>query len=749
MTEKTLSILGVIKKKLDNLDRNTKNNVAPDLSSEFDYVVPAKKNSDASLNSDQNSANSAENNSTNYQNQDNKINEYNLGDLDPKAQEANQTKAINHEVKPQEDSTNTSDKTAEADNKKDDKLDIALTNFDEELESIIEEYEDELSDADLDGGSAMNSIFNITLRQVPKTDDHEENFGENNDSILIDFNADNSASNSEETGNNNVNINDNTATNSYSYADNEFSFDSSFDSDLSQAQQKLFGDSMNLDFDKANPVDNISSQNFNNSFQPSPEQANANMNSLDINNLQYKLSLSEDDNKDLSAQDNSLSSNKDSVDNCHELDFNLSFNLDNHLDFNFDDHHNNQEIQQPQAQTPELPKQDLYNNLNDLNFNNTSKSSEEISLADENALKKQQIFSDFEKDITPQIPSFNANENPTNTSNRMLSALKGNLNINNNASSVQQNSPSTSNFDDFSHDHNNFDFELSDLELAKSKMFSNADSSSFDQKSEIKIEQKSQHSLDHDHAQNFGQNLNQNPRQEVDHELFNENEQINLSQSQLHTDFANTLNINLAQNNIFNELNQSGNKFTQDSQSSSPILRQNITIPNFVPKENSQENLQKTNPQLANFINDLEHHVDNDQDHLSQFINHQDNSQNNNFSNISNQHIIDHDSDTNHQADSQTDHNQHNLQNTNLNYQPQVSKPLVNEDVIIQSATSVQQLLNAKTLMSGINNFMQSPYPLEIAIQLMEPKLEQWLNENLGQIVEKVVRDEIKRIMPK
>ena len=58
----------------------------------------------------------------------------------------------------------------------------------------------------------MNSIFNITLRQVPKTDDHEENFGENNDSILIDFNADNSASNSEETGNNNFNINNNTAT---------------------------------------------------------------------------------------------------------------------------------------------------------------------------------------------------------------------------------------------------------------------------------------------------------------------------------------------------------------------------------------------------------------------------------------------------------------------------------------------------------------------------------------------------------
>lgn len=748
MTEKTLSILGVIKKKLDNLDRNPKTNSTVDLSGEFDYIVPAKKDSDALLNSDPSTANKGENNKSENKNQENKINEYNLGDLEPKPQEVNQNQANNKDSVHAENSSSADSKTSETDNKKDHQLDIGLTNFDEELESIIEEYEDELSDADLDAGSVLNSIFNITLQQAPKPDDHDENFSENNDSILIDFNANNSTSISEETDNNNFNINDNNnATNSST--DSEFSFDSSFNSDLSQAQQKLFGDSMNHDFDKANPVDNNTPQNFNNSLQPNSDQASANMNSLDVNNLQANLSLREDDNKNLSAQDNSLSLNKDLVDNGHQLDFNLSFNHDNHLDFSFDDHNNNQEVQQPQAQTPELLKQDLNNNLDDLNFNNSSKSLEEISLTDENALKKQQIISDFEQDIIPQIPIFNANENPINTSNRMLSALKGNLNINNNATSVQQNSPSTSDFDDFSHHHNNPDFELSDLELAESKMFSNADSSSSEQKSEIKIDQKSLPNLQHDHAQNFGQNLNQNPRQEIDHELFHDNQQINLSQSQLHSDFTNTLNNNLVQNNLFNEPNQLVNNFNQVGQNSSSILRQNIATLNIATKENSQENLQKTNPQLANFINDLEHHTNNDQNHLSQFISPQDNSQNNNFLNTSNQHIVDHNSDMHQEADQQLDHNQNNLQNTNLNYQPQFSKPLVNEDVIIQSATSVQQLLNAKTLMSGINNFMQSPYPLEIAIQLMEPKLEQWLNENLSQIVEKVVRDEIKRIMPK
>ena len=258
---------------------------------------------------------------------------------------------------------------------------------------------------------------------------------------------------------------------------------------------------------------------------------------------------------------------------------------------------------------------------------------------------------------------------------------------------------------------------MSDLELAESKIFNN--NNIFDNKEEI---------------------INS---------PVSEDSKLSIAKNQFDDNIANTFNNDLSQNSLFNEPNQLANNITQDSQNSSPILRQNTATSNFAPKENSQENIQKTNPQLANFISDLEHHADNDQDHLSQFINHQDNSQNNNFSNIGNQHIIDHDSDINHQADSQIDRNQHNLQNTNLNYQPQVSKPLVNEDVIIQSATSVQQLLNAKTLMSGINNFMQSPYPLEIAIQLMEPKLEQWLNENLSQIVEKVVRDEIKRIMPK
>ena len=67
----------------------------------------------------------------------------------------------------------------------------------------------------------------------------------------------------------------------------------------------------------------------------------------------------------------------------------------------------------------------------------------------------------------------------------------------------------------------------------------------------------------------------------------------------------------------------------------------------------------------------------------------------------------------------------------------------------MQSSNSIQKLLDAKSMMTGISNFMKTPYPIEIAVQLMEPKLEKWMNENLAQIVEKIVKEEISKIIPK
>jgi cell pole-organizing protein PopZ len=38
---------------------------------------------------------------------------------------------------------------------------------------------------------------------------------------------------------------------------------------------------------------------------------------------------------------------------------------------------------------------------------------------------------------------------------------------------------------------------------------------------------------------------------------------------------------------------------------------------------------------------------------------------------------------------------------------------------------------------------------VELATHLMEPKLEKWLNEHLPELVEQIVREEIKKIIPK
>jgi len=720
MTEKTLSILGVIKKKLDNLDRNAKTNSAVDLSNEFDYVISAKKSSDTTSSSD---INSSKKDQDQQSNDKNKIYEYNLGDLEPKVQEANQNsnnnQDNNQESKEPENSANSVTNQAVGDKTKDHNLDIALTNFDEELESIIEEYEDELSDADLDGGSAMNSIFNITLRQIPKQDDQDSNFADSNHGLDGDFNTDNSENKLDEFGNNDFSLN----SNSSSSANNEFNFNS----DLNEAEHKLFGDSTNFDFAKKTENENNSPPSLDQSFEANQDfQLNNNSEIIADPNIEPTKTQDSDplanmtfeidhNNQNLASVNSTLQTNNE-IDHGNELDFNLNISHDNHLDFSIANPNNHQDNHESkQVMENKEFKQELQNKSEEFNLENNDQN----SLIDENTLKKQQIISDFENDIAPQISNkqdadFNLNQNPNNNSNRMLSALKGSSNNTNNITLVQQGQLLVSDVDNSNNTKNNFDFELSDHEIA-----------------DLKI---------------FGNNQNSFVEKNIDHQLTfdvsNSLPSINSADSAL-DDFH---NFNQDNNQFGHSVNQQSLKDNNDHFKNS-LANNNFHNPAKQIEENNQhleENIQ--HPQLDNFIDDLHHHpedfnhsIASDNSAINANIDPVNNPPKNNFSNIIEPHVEDQDENV----------NQDILQNSLTDYQPQVSKPLLNEDVIVQSATSVQQLINAKTLMSGINNFMQSPYPLEIAIQLMEPKLEQWLNENLSQIVEKVVRDEIKRIMPK
>jgi len=89
--------------------------------------------------------------------------------------------------------------------------------------------------------------------------------------------------------------------------------------------------------------------------------------------------------------------------------------------------------------------------------------------------------------------------------------------------------------------------------------------------------------------------------------------------------------------------------------------------------------------------------------------------------------------------------------NINLIVDPSEMKAMrvLSEDTVKQVSDSVKRLVDAKNVVSGVANFSQSPALGEIAAQLMEPKIDKWFNDNLPDLVERIVREEIKKLIPK
>ncbi len=74
---------------------------------------------------------------------------------------------------------------------------------------------------------------------------------------------------------------------------------------------------------------------------------------------------------------------------------------------------------------------------------------------------------------------------------------------------------------------------------------------------------------------------------------------------------------------------------------------------------------------------------------------------------------------------------------------------MLKQKTVTQASDSIKKLLDAKNTVSTVASFAKSDNFNEMALQLMEPKLEKWLNENLPSLVEKIVREEINKIIPK
>ena len=74
---------------------------------------------------------------------------------------------------------------------------------------------------------------------------------------------------------------------------------------------------------------------------------------------------------------------------------------------------------------------------------------------------------------------------------------------------------------------------------------------------------------------------------------------------------------------------------------------------------------------------------------------------------------------------------------------------IIHEEVAYQAQNSIKKLMEAKNLVGSVNSFVHDQVLTKVAVSLLEPKLEKWLNDNLPNLVEEIVRQEIEKIMPK
>jgi len=657
MTEKTLSILGVIKKKLDSLDRGSKNKASvEDLNNEFDYVVPAKKSSE--IKNEENKENQQQ---VNQNSQETKMDEIfnensNLDSKRPSVKLPTQS-ADNSEVKFDfnlnfASDNNTNDKKENSSDGEEKKLTDELKNssgalpelpknsetqivdsskseFDFEIDNIIEEYEDELSDEDLDGGVSSSSIYNLYI----KNHNADENFV--SDNFVI-----NSPVISSEISSN------------LAQENNELSLN--FADDLSIADEKLFGNS------SKNSVNNflLKQQNINIENQSNKNNKPINSNDMKTPEVTLFSKLSSQINKEKSLNLNSENFDENNRDKTnHNIHNQLDLHLD-HLDLKIDDLNNFES------------KDNLINQVkiktNNSEINNKSQLQQNLN----QQANKNEIDLEFEKELTN------------------LDLDNSLAHQNNHEQILAENSDSK--IDNLKVDNAHVESILfTPNTLTQDKVISSIESQDYRQINSIADDNSMQKSSKDDSDDDL---------EIASQKLFGSNQEDNLS------------------------------------------IKQNQSKP--VEIVNTSQRLADSvdNSTLSTFTSQIAQNIENDSDSKHHDIDIESNNSNliNDDWHKSKQDL--HDFENDHLV---------NANNENHNYQVHITKPILHEEVIMQSTNSIQKLLDTKEMISGISNFMQSPYPIEIAVQLMEPKLEKWMNENLSSIVEKIVRDEISKIIPK
>lgn len=587
MTEKTLSILGVIKKKLDSLDRGKKTKTVDNsLDNEFDYVVPAKKNSTSDNSKEANNSITQDSSSTNSNTADTK-NET-VGDKKSTTTDDKKSNDILANPDLDLDKEDGFKNPLNLDNSSKDQYDF-------DIEDLIEEYEDQVGDEDLDGGSFSSIAYNLKI-------DNKE-----------------------------VSANSVSPDSQFSKTTADLDFDKinlNFSDELNSAQDKLFGSS-----------------------KPKNDQTQSSPTSL--------LSKLTDQFK--SKQTTESTESKASKNQELNLDFDLKIDTDNIPN-----------ITQQQNLSDKIsePKIEIDNKV-------IVEESKSQFINEEKKVVKDEIDLEFEKqllqlpDLDQEIPSV---KNETKTTQESLEP----------SPTAKETISQTPQENDHHFNLPN-DSELSELELAEAKMFNN------NSQPNSTVDDLAKSSVELDlHIQQPQALVEQTSLDKTD------------PQPQVLTEQTSFDKIDEVKNEILQEQIKPAENNSENLLNSQAIKDQTIT-------ENFTNNEIKNN-ELPSFTNS------------SQF------SQNNTSQSLK----VDFD-----------------LSNFTANVSEKVSKTILNDDVLVKTNSSIQKLIETKNMMAGINNFMQSPYPAQIALQLMEPKLEKWLNENLANLVEKIVSEEIKKIIPK
>ena len=754
MTQKTLSILGVIKKKLDNLDLSHKNkNLHEDLTSEFDYEVPAKKSNVISeISGDPKTENSQQSSASNQQNSQN-LDQNNSANSSTNSQ--NQSQYPN----PNQFGFNESGSSkAESSNNNPDKKNNG--NFDFNLNFAKDEKNKEVSSSSIDSNSPIQSNSPIEVNK-------EINNDSTKNPISLDPLVDGSKGN------------DLLANKQNSFDNNGLEINDKSNIEFENIVEEYEDELSDEDLDggvSTSSIYNLIVKNSQNAFNY-PDEKNP-------SNSEFNLPQVQSSNEfNLPQVQSSVEFNLSQVQSSNQVSNSTDLNLNFSDDLSFADEKlfgNSQANLSETSSSKTSSSEDLGKisvpNSNEINSQISPKNSSENSseIVAENHLNNSQI--PIDNLIFP-------NENQPEKNDNMKSEMKLFSRLSSQSNTIQD---------------SNFAISNEQIKLAEKldkPIFENFKSenvinSSINKNNSLQDNQNSNQEIDLEFEKElmgFNENLAENKGDKNDN-LFSQNTPT----SQLAKD---DISINLNQSLNFNQsTNTSQYQFANDHDdhikqvfsTDNPVNFDNSIIGKSqvnlaVNNENYQYQSSSTNPSNSNLdskLSDvkssiLDQQFDYNHDNLdiaSEKIFGQKNDLNNDFKNT---HSFDEDHHFEDNANKNINEQQlnHFEENNKLDnkitsstssqyqsptqylqqnqYQSSNSRVLLQDDVIMQSSNSIQKLLDAKSMMTGISNFMKTPYPIEIAVQLMEPKLEKWMNENLAQIVEKIVKEEISKIIPK